>query len=577
MTKELQDQPYMDRPGASGQPADSLSVLGAAIDHAGHDNVPSTTHSPDLAELFEAQAGATPEAIALVEGKRVLTYAELDRHAGRFADILLNTGAGPEQVFAILSPATIESLVAILGVLKAGAAYLPLDPNQPDRRLASILGDAGPAGIVVPEGVARRLPEPLRKLSMAMPSLAIAPARVPAPPRQQPSPDRIAYLIYTSGSTGDPKAVAVSHRAVMHSLRARQHLYPDAPGVVCLTAPLTFDISVAQIFATLGRGGTLVLGVDPAGFQDLAPRWREAVRSVMLASSAYAAVLAEDDAAFGANLTRVVVGGDALLSSLVRRHYERRADVALVNEYGPTEATIFSTAAVVTTADETPPPIGAPILGTSLYLLDERLKPCRPGETGELYIAGHNLARGYWRRPGLTATRFIASPFQPGERLYRTGDLASQRADGQFVFEGRVDDQLKVRGVRIEPGEIAAALQRASGVDQAEVLGQPGADGELRLVAYVVGRALDEAALRRHLLSVLPDYMVPSAIVVLDALPLTANGKVDRKALPAPGPQVRGGVSGTPEEAVLCGLVGELLGLERVGPEDDFFALGGHS
>ncbi|EEF27605.1 antibiotic synthetase, putative, partial [Ricinus communis] len=460
--------------------------------------------------------------------------------------------------------------------LKQMPSYLPLDPNQPDTRLASILSDARTAGIVAPEGVARRLSEPLRSLSLAMPSLATAPSSIRAALRRQGSPEQVAYLIYTSGSTGEPKAVAVSHRAAMHSLRAREHLYPDAPGVVCLTAPLTFDISVAQIFATLGRGGTVVLGVDPAGFHSLAPRWRGAVRTVMLASSAYAAALAEDDAPFGANLTRVIVGGDALQPSLVRRHYERRADVALFNEYGPTEATIFSTAALIATADETPP-IGAPILGTRLYLLDERLEPCRPGETGELYIAGDSLARGYWRRPGLTATRFIASPFQPGERLYRTGDLASRRADGQFVFEGRVDDQLKVRGVRIEPGEIAAALQRASGVEQAEVLGQPGADGELRLVAYVVGRALDEAALRRDLLSVLPDYMVPSAIVVLDALPLTANGKVDRKALPAPGPQVRGGVSGTPEEAVLCGLVGELLGLERVGPEDDFFALGGHS
>ncbi|MBC7168887.1 amino acid adenylation domain-containing protein, partial [Phenylobacterium sp.] len=576
MTKERQDQPYMDRPGSRGQTADRPSALSAAIDYAGHDNVLSATHPIGLAELFEAQAGATPETIALVDGQRVLTYAELDRHAARFAGILLNAGAEPEQVFAILSPATIESIVAILGVMKAGAAYLPLDPNQPDTRLASILSDARPAGIVAPEGVARRLPEPLRSLSLAMPSLATAPSSVPAALRRQGSPEQVAYLIYTSGSTGEPKAVAVSHRAAMHSLRAREHLYPDAPGVVCLTAPLTFDISVAQIFATLGSGGTLVLGVDPAGFHSLAPRWRGAVRTVMLASSAYAAALAEDDAPFGGNLTRVIVGGDALQPSLVRRHCERRADVALFNEYGPTEATIFSTAALIATADETPP-IGAPILGTRLYLLDERLEPCRPGETGELYIAGDNLARGYWRRPGQTATRFIASPFQPGERLYRTGDLANQRADGQFVFQGRVDDQLKLRGVRIEPGEIATAILRAPGVEQAEVVGQPAADGELRLVAYVVGRALDKAALRRHLLSVLPDYMVPSAIVVLDALPLTANGKVDRKALPAPGPQVRGGISGTPEEAVLCGLVGELLSLERVGPEDDFFALGGHS
>ncbi|WP_334150891.1 amino acid adenylation domain-containing protein, partial [Hyphomicrobium sp.] len=465
-----------------------------------------------MAQLFEAQAGSTPEAIALVEGSRMLTYAELDRHAGRFAEILLNTGAGPEQVFAILSPATIESIVAILGILKAGAAYLPLDPGQPDIRLASILSDARPTGIVADEGVAVYLPVPLRSLCVAMPSLTVAPSVVPVNPRRQVSPDHIAYLTYTSGSTGDPKAVAVSHGAIMHSLRARGQLYPDAPGVVCLTAPLTFDISVAQIFATLGGGGTLLLGVDPAGFHDLAPRWRDAVRTVMLASSAYAAALVEDDAPFGTNLTRVVVGGDALQPSLVRRHYELFAAVALVNEYGPTEATIFSTAALITAADDTPP-IGAPIPGTRLYLLDERLEPCRPGETGELYIAGDNLARGYWRRPGLTATRFIASPFQPGERLYRTGDLANQRADGQFVFQGRADDQLKVRGVRIEPGEIATAVLRAPGVEQAEVVGQPAADGELRLVAYVVGRALDEAALRRHLLAVLPDYMVPSAIV----------------------------------------------------------------
>ncbi|MBJ3778570.1 amino acid adenylation domain-containing protein, partial [Acuticoccus mangrovi] len=505
----------MDRPGSSGQIVDSPSALRTATDPSGHGDVPLVMTAPDLDTLLEAQAGATPEAVALVEGERVLTYAELDRHAGRFAELLRHAGAGPEQVFAILSPATIESVVAILGVLKAGAAYLPLEPGQPDARLASMIANAGPTGIVADEAAARRLPEPLRARCVAMPSLAVDPPAAAPTPRRRCSPDRIAYLIYTSGSTGDPKAVAVSHRAVMHSLRARGDLYPEPPGVVCLTAPLTFDISVAQIFATLGGAGTLVLGVDLVGFRDLAPRWRDAVRTVMLASSAYAALLAEHDAPFGPGLTRVIVGGDSLQRSLVRRHHERRAEVALVNEYGPTEATIFATAGLVTTADETPP-IGSPITGTRLHLLDERLTPCGPGEIGELYISGDNLARGYWKHPGLTAARFVASPFRPGERLYRTGDLASRLPDGRFVFRGRVDDQLKIHGIRIEPGEIAAALLRVPGVEQAEVLGRSAGDGELRLVAYVVGRVSDEAALRRGLWALLPDYMVPSGIVVLE-------------------------------------------------------------
>ncbi|MBK5065686.1 non-ribosomal peptide synthetase, partial [Burkholderia sp. R-70199] len=526
--------------------------------------------------MFDAQVNANRESVALVEGARQLTYGELDRHADHFANLLRRVGAGPEVVFAIVAPARVETIVAILGIVKAGAAYLPLNPSHPEAFLASMIADAEAAWIVADEAVARNLPGSLRNQWLALPSLTGNPASQQSEPGAPVRPDNTAYVMYTSGSSGNAKPVAISHRAILHSLRARANLYPGAPGVVCLTSPLTFDISVALIFWTLGRGGTLALGVDLPNFHTLVPRWRSEVRTIMLASSAYAALLAEQDVVLDVDLVRVIVGGDPLRGALVRRHYDRLADVALFNEYGPTEAAVFSTAARVEAGDDTPP-IGVPIPGTRIYLLDEQLALCCPGEIGEQYIAGDGLARGYWNRPGLTAAHFIASPFQAGERLYRTGDLASQRSDGQLVFHGRVDEQLKVRGIRVEPREIVQALQQAAGVEQAEVIGLPAADGELSLLAYVTGAALDEEALRHELESRLPDYMVPSAIVVLEGFPLTANGKVDRKALPAPGPRMRGGVSGTPEEAVLCDLVSELLGVERVGPEDDFFALGGHS
>ena len=532
-----------------------------------------------LVSLFEDSTRAAPDAVAVVAGDRSLTYGELARRADGFAD-RMRAVAGPDRIIAIVAGTEAETLIAVLGVLKAGAAYFPLSPEEPSARLIAMLDEARPSAIVADPVIAAELPAYLRQRRVDLPSLDGDLDGDSDPARATVLPDNLAYLIATSGSTGSPKAVTVSHRAILHSLRARRQLYPVRPAVVCLTAPLTFDISVAQIFDTLGRGGTLVLGFDPLSLGTVSGAWTGAVRSAMLASFGYATLLAGDMLPFGQRVERVIVGGDALNASLVRQHFARFPQTALVNEYGPTEASVFSTSAWID-PDEDEPPIGFPIPGTAVYVLDERLQPCGTEERGEIYIVGEGLARGYHGRAGLTASRFVACPFAPGERMYRTGDRAHHRADGQLVFDGRADDQVKVRGVRIEPGEIATALLRLPGVAQAEVLGRAGADGEPLIVAYVVGTALDGDVLRALLAGALPGYMVPSAVLVLDALPLSANGKVDRAALAVPdttGAEAAGAsASGSPVEAVVCALVAELLGVAAARPSDDFFALGGHS
>ncbi|MFE5587408.1 amino acid adenylation domain-containing protein, partial [Kitasatospora sp. NPDC056531] len=505
-----------------------------------------------LPDLFAAQVVATPDAVALVCGDAELTYGQLNARANRFAHAVVARGVGPEQVVAVALPRSVESVVAVLGVLKAGAAYLPVDPAYPEARIAFMLEDARPALLVDdPAMVADGdWPEtdPETNLDVRCP----------------------AYVIYTSGSTGRPKGVAVSHSGVSGLVAAQVDQLGVAPGsrVLQFASP-SFDASFWDLCSALLTGAALVLAPAEAPLEALTDR-RLGVTHVTLPPSALAALESADLMA-----ATLVVAGEACPPELVERWAPGRR---MINAYGPTETTVCATMSDPLSPGSGVPPIGRTVAGFRVYVLDERLRVVPPGVAGELYVAGPGLARGYLNRPGLTAGRFVACPFGPeGARMYRTGDLVRRRADGELEYVGRADDQLKVRGFRVEPGEVEAALAEHPAVAQAAVLAK-----DDRLIGYVAARpdaAVRPVELAAYLRDRLPDYLVPAVFVVLDALPLTPNGKLDRAALPAPDPgsAAPGRAPRTPQEQILCGLFAEVLGVPEVGVDDDFFDLGGHS
>ncbi|MFF1950963.1 non-ribosomal peptide synthase/polyketide synthase, partial [Kitasatospora herbaricolor] len=505
-----------------------------------------------LPELFAAQVAATPDAVALVCGEQELTYRQLNARANRFAHALIARGVGPEQVVAVALPRSVESVVAVLGALKAGAAYLPVDPSYPRSRIDFMLADACPVLTVddpatVAEG---QWPD-------TDPQVAFD-ARHPA------------YVIYTSGSTGRPKGVVVSHTGVCGLVAAQVERLGVAPGsrVLQFASP-SFDASFWDLCSALLTGAALVLAPAEAPLEALTDR-RFDVTHVTLPPSALAALDCAD-----VTVTTLVVAGEACPPELVERWAPGRR---MINAYGPTETTVCATMSDPLSPGAGVPPIGGPVAGFRVYVLDERLRIVPPGVAGELYVAGPGLARGYLNRPGLTAGRFLACPFGSGERMYRTGDVVRRRAGGGGLeYVGRADQQVKVRGFRVELGEVEAALAEHPAVAQAAVVAQ-----DDRLVGYVAARsgtALRPAELAAHLRDRLPDYLVPAVLMVLDVLPLTPNGKLDRLALPAPGlgAAEAGRAPRTPQEQILCGLFAEVLGLARVGVDDDFFDLGGHS
>ncbi|MEW2162671.1 non-ribosomal peptide synthase/polyketide synthase [Streptomyces sp. NPDC007084] len=518
-----------------------------------HEVAPTT-----LPELFRAQAARTPEATALVFGEQRLSYAELDERVERTARLLAGLGAGPERTVAVALPRSAELVVALLAVHRTGAAYLPLDADYPPERLALMVEDARPVYVIegaLPDGPEGEPPESYDPLSPA-------------------------YVIYTSGSTGRPKGVVVPHEGIVNRLLWMQDTYALTGGDrVLQKTPSSFDVSVWEFFWPLITGATLVVA-RPEGHRDpayLAELIREqGVTTAHFVPSMLRAFLGEPAAAQCTGLRRVLCSGEALPADLADR-FHALLPAGLHNLYGPTEASVDVTAAPVLPGARTVP-IGRPVWNTRLYVLDEALRPVPPGVAGELYLAGVQLARGYLDRPALTAERFLADPYgAPGTRMYRTGDLARWNASGEVEYLGRTDDQVKIRGFRVEPGEIETVLARHATVAHASVVvrGQ-------RLVAYVVpapGRTPDPAALRAHAGAALPEHMVPAAVVPLDALPLTPNGKLDRSALPAPdfAAATTDTLPRTPREDALCGLFAEVLGLERVGVEDDFFTLGGDS
>ncbi|MEV0570695.1 amino acid adenylation domain-containing protein [Dactylosporangium sp. NPDC050588] len=496
---------------------------------------PQTT----LAALFAAQAARTPDATAVVCGAESVTYAWLHARSNGFARHLRGLGVGPETVVGVRMHRGIDLLVAVLGILKAGGAYLPLDPDLPDERVTFMVADAG-AVLVVTEVTGGDATD-------------LDTALLPSHP---------AYVIYTSGSTGTPKGVVVEHRSAAVLVRWAGERFGGALfGRVLGATSLSFDVSVFELFGPLCSGGSVRLVDDLLALAD-APV--DDASLICAVPSALVPVIGSVTAGMA------VLAGEGLSATVLDT--VRAAVPAVANIYGPTEATVYATAWFDDGVTRPVPPIGRPIGGTRAYVLDDRLQPVAPGVAGELYLAGTGIARGYLNRPGLTADRFVADPFGAGGRLYRTGDVVRWDADGNLVYLGRSDQQVKVRGFRVEPGEIEAVLAGHADVTQAVVVAR-----DDRLVAYAAGTA-DSVALRKLAASRLPDYMVPAAIVVLDALPLNANGKLDRRALP--DPQFASGAGRGPagvREELLCQAFADVLGLDTVGVDDDFFALGGHS
>ncbi|OKJ91708.1 non-ribosomal peptide synthetase [Streptomyces sp. CB02400] len=525
---------------------------------------------------IEARAARTPDATALVLGDTALTYAELNTRANRLARHLQTLGARPGAVVAVSVPRSVDLVVSLLAVLKAGAAYLPLDPDYPARRLAYMLGDAAPVCAVTDR--VGRLPDDTGTEVVVLDGLDVSSYAWTNPARAL-TPAHPAYVIYTSGSTGRPKGVVVPHRAIDNRLRWMQHAYGLTAGDrVLQKTPSSFDVSVWEFFWPLREGATLVVA-EPGGHKDpiyLARLIREqAVTTCHFVPSMLQVFLGAPEAAGCAEaLRRVFCSGEALPRETASAFARALPGVELHNLYGPTEAAVDVTYHACDPADRGPVPIGRPVWNTRLYVLDAALQPCPPGVPGELYLAGAQLADGYLGRPELTAARFVADPFGPaGTRMYRTGDLARWTEKGEVEYLGRTDHQVKLRGQRIELGEVEAALAARPGVDAACALVH-----DDRLIGYVTGGA-DPAGVRAALARELPEHMVPAAVVALDAFPLSPNGKLDRRGLPAP--VFTGGAGGRPyasaREEALTGLFAEVLDVEGIGPDDAFFDLGGTS
>ncbi|RKN39000.1 non-ribosomal peptide synthetase [Streptomyces hoynatensis] len=559
--------------------AERAEVLGTFNDTAAR--VPPTT----LIGPIEARELHSPGACALVAGEVALSYGELGARANRLARHLVSLGVRPGAVVGVCLPRSPELVVALLAVLKAGGAYLPLDPEHPAPRLAGMVADAAPV-CVIGDGEGR-LPDTGRPT--VLPATLDLSGLPGVPPARPLTPRDPAYVLYTSGSTGRPKGVVVSHAAIDNRLRWMQHAHPlTARDRVLQKTPAGFDVSVWEFFWPLREGATLVLA-EPGAHRDphaLARTIEEAGVTVChFVPSMLEVFLAQGAAARCAGLRRVFSSGEALPRETAAKFARLLPGVALHNLYGPTEAAVDVTHHTCRAGDTGPVPIGRPVWNTRVYVLDDALQPCPPGVTGELYLAGAQLAAGYLGRPALTATRFVADPFgPPGSRMYRTGDLGRWTPEGEVEFLGRTDHQVKLRGQRIEPGEVEAALTALPEVAGARVLVREDRPGDRRLVGYVTPGAPqpEPDRLRQRLAAVLPAPLVPGAIVVLDAFPLTPNGKLDRAALPAPRPAGgRGGAAlrppRTPREEALTRLFAEVLGLPAVGCEEGFFDLGGTS
>jgi nonribosomal peptide synthetase DhbF len=561
----------------------------AEVNDTGDPRPPGT-----LTEGFDEQVAKTPEATAVTDGQQSLTYRELGDRAGRLAAVLRGAGVTCETAVPMLMERSVDLVVALLAVLKAGGAYVPVHTAYPLSRMRAVAADTGSAVFLVDEEFrGHELVTELTAAGRRILTVSANPPEADPPPKNAGSPrirpENLAYVMYTSGSTGAPKGIQITHQAVLDL--ATDPCWELAPhDRVLLHSPHAFDASTWELWGPLLAGGRVV--VAPPGAMDATALGRlirqHGITKLSLTAGLFR-VVAEELVDTLSELTEVTTGGDVIPAHAVTRVMERCPGTTVRTTYGPTEMTLCVTQQPWRAGDRvgTNIPLGRPMRNTRVHVLDEYLRPVPVGVPGELYLTGAGVARGYLHRPGLTAVRFVACPFGPaGSRMYRTGDLVRWDGSGQLIFIGRTDDQVKIRGFRIEIGEIEAALAATSGVREGAVIVREDKPGDKRLVAYVVldehdrarRAAADTAMLRHHLATRLPDYMIPVAFVPLAALPLTANGKLDRAALPIPEyatPAGRPPVGA--RQQTLCRLFADVLSLDDVGIDDNFFDLGGQS
>jgi amino acid adenylation domain-containing protein len=542
-------------------------------------------------ELIEAQVGSAPDAIALIYEDQQLTYAELNTRANQLAHYLRGLGVGPEVVVGLCLDRSVEMVVAVLGVLKAGGAYLPLDPEHPIERLGYMLEDAG-AGVVLTE---RKFEERLPVFWGQTLCLDVEWERISEEGDSEPGTtveaENLAYMIYTSGSTGRPKGVMINHGGLVNYLRWATEAYRIEEGEGApVQSSISFDLTVTSLYGPLVNGKKVDLLSEKEGIETLATNLsREGGYSLVKITPAHLDLLAQQmsDSELEGRTRALVIGGEALKADSLKYWRERARGTRLINEYGPTEAVVGCCVYEMNEvgSESLTVPIGKPIANTQIYLLDLGYEPAPVGVRGEIYISGDGLARGYVGSPELTGGKFIPNRFsrRHGERLYRTGDIGRRLPDGNIEYIGRADDQVKLRGYRIELGEIEAVLNEHRSIRQSAVMVNEDAKGRKRLIGYVAGeKAATPAELKRHLRERLPEHMIPEMIIAIGEMPLTANGKVDRKRLPPvtdAGRQVEQEYVGarTPIEGLLAGIFEDVLKLERVGRNDNFFEIGGHS
>ena len=546
--------------------------------------------SSTIAELFAAQAARTPDAVAVIAQGRTLTYRELDESANRLARRLQNLGVKPDTLVGVAMGRSETLVISLLGILKAGGAYVPLDPTYPPDRLSLVIEDSQMPVLLTTAASRAHLPPAAAGVTILDAEDTVFERESAKAVVSQATPTNFAYVIYTSGSTGKPKGVMVENRNVVNFFTGMDRAIGCAPGVWLAITSVSFDISVLELLWTLTRGCTVVVHGDEgsANIADEITRYR--VTHLQMTPS-LARMLTLDPRAYSAlgSLKQMLLGGEAVPAALIH-HLRQVFKGEIHNMYGPTETTIWSTTCRVEDRD-TSVSIGRPIANTQIYILDPDFNPVPVGEIGELFISGDGLARGYWRRPELTAERFMTIPGLGPDRIYRTGDLARFLPDGNIHFLGRADYQIKLRGHRIEPGEIESVLEKFPGVRQAAVVLREDREGDKRLVAYLVAETAGSAAalraagdLRAAAGAKLPDFMVPSAFVFLNELPLTGNGKIDRKALlTLPPPNLafaaasHGAEPSSETERVVARAWQLALGIPSVGLNDNFFDLGAHS
>jgi amino acid adenylation domain-containing protein len=544
--------------------------------------------SSTIAELFIEQTARTPDAIAVVAKDRRLSYREIDERSNRLARHLQALGVKPDTLVGVAMERSETLVVSLLAILKAGGAYVPLDPTHPKERLSLVIEDSGMAVLLTTTETRQKLPLELSGIALVDAEESGVAALSTDAVVSNAESHHLAYVIYTSGSTGKPKGVMVENRNVVNFFTGMDRAIGSGPGVWLAVTSVSFDISVLELLWTLTRGFMVVVHGDEGTSTIADEIARDGVTHLQMTPS-LARMLTLDARAFAAlgSLKQMLLGGEAVPASIIE-HLRQVFKGEIYNMYGPTETTIWSTTYRVGEPEKTVS-IGRPIANTQIYLLDAELQPVPVGEIGELFIGGDGVARGYWKRPDLTSERFLVISSLSEQRVYRTGDLARYLPDGNIEFLGRADFQIKLRGHRIEPGEIEDLLEHCAGVRQAVVVVREDREGDKRLVAYLVadaGGAEAATALRSALDAKLPDYMVPSAFEFLSALPLTENGKIDRKALlKLPPPNLAAGTAtnqpqsepGNDMERIVAAAWKDALGVASVGINDNFFDLGAHS